>query len=191
MAVTTEMHYQVTVGELRRNLDRGAAVRMLDVRSAAEFETARIPGACNVPLDQLGRFADELAGVDGELVVVCQSGARSNKARIRLSEAGAKSPRVLEGGMEAWQSAGGATEGGRCRWSLERQVRLVAGSLVLGGVLASLRWPPVRLLSGLVGAGLVFAAVTDSCMMGEVLARLPYNRGSRVDVEAAVSALSS
>jgi rhodanese-related sulfurtransferase len=71
MAVTTEMPDKVTVGELRMNLDRGAAVRMLDVRSAAEFETARIPGARNVPLDQLGRFADELAGVDGEFVVVC------------------------------------------------------------------------------------------------------------------------
>lgn len=189
--MTTEMHDKVTVGELRMNLERGAAVRMLDVRSASEFETARIPGACNVPLDQLGRFADELACIDGELVVVCQSGARSNKARVRLSEAGAKSPRVLEGGMEAWQAAGGATEGGCSRWSLERQVRLVAGSLVLGGVLASLRWPPTRLLSGLVGAGLVFAAVIDSCTMGEVLARLPYNRASRLDVEGAVSALSS
>jgi rhodanese-related sulfurtransferase len=189
--MNTRVHTPVTVAELRMNLERGAMVRMLDVRSASEFETARIPGARNVPLAQLDGVANRLAGIDGELVLVCQSGARSDKARIRLSEAGAKSPRVLEGGMEAWQSVGGATEGGCSSWSLERQVRLVAGSLVLGGVLASLRWPPARLLSGLVGAGLVFAAVTDSCMMGEVLARLPYNRGSRVDVEAAVSALSS
>jgi rhodanese-related sulfurtransferase len=76
-------------------------------------------------------------------------------------------------------SAGQPVRRGRPRWTLERQVRLVAGSLVAGSVLVSLRFPRVRYLAGGVGAGLAAAAVTDSCAMGAALARLPYNRGGR------------
>ena len=116
------------------------------------------------------------------MVLICQSGARARKARQVLVAAGAQQVIVLDGGMAEWQGAGGATETGRATWVMERQVRLVAGSLVTAGVLASTRWRPTAALSGAVGAGLVFAAVSNTCAMGELLARLPYNRGPRSDV---------
>ncbi len=93
--------------------------------------------------------------------------------------------------MNAWVAAGGPVErAGKARWSLERQVRLVAGALVLVAVLASIAVPELRFVAGAVGAGLVLAALTDSCVMGMLLARLPYNRGRGADVEAAIARMS-
>ena len=77
------------------------------------------------------------------------------------------------------------------KWALERQVRLVAGGLVAAGIVASLRWPRARFVSGMVGAGLTFAAVTDTCAMGTALAKLPYNRDDSCDVDRIVSELTS
>ncbi len=62
------------------------------------------------------------------------------------------------------------------RWALERQIRLVAGSIVLFAVVASIWWPPARYLAGAIGLGLTLAAITDTCLMGNMLMRLPYNR---------------
>lgn len=76
-------------------------------------------------------------------------------------------------------------------WSIERQVRLVAGSLVAGGVLASLRFPKARFLSGAVGGGLVFAAVSNTCTMGVLLGKLPFNRANAGDLDAALAALTA
>ncbi len=81
--------------------------------------------------------------------------------------------------MAAFRSAGGEIVEGRARWSLERQVRLVAGSLVLGSLIASLRTPKAGLLAGGVGAGLTLSALTDTCTMGRVLSALHYNRGPK------------
>lgn len=76
------------------------------------------------------------------------------------------------------------------KWSLERQVRLVAGAIVLVSILLSIAWPAARFVAGFVGAGLVFAAVSNTCMMGMLLAKLPYNRASSVDVEEMVARLA-
>ncbi|MCW2682980.1 MAG: Rhodanese-like protein, partial [Blastococcus sp.] len=81
---------------------------------------------------------------------------------------------------------------GRRRWALERQVRLVAGSIVAGSVLASIRFPKARFLAGGIGTGLTVAAVTDSCAMGAALSALPYNRGARpVSVDDVLTVLRS
>ena len=165
-------------------------VWVLDVRTAGEYLTCRIPSALNVPLDQLRRYRDELASVTDTVVLVCQMGSRAEQAQRLLTEAGMPRAHVLEGGMVAWQQAEGDVEHGEPRWALERQVRLVAGSIVLGGILASTRFPQAKWLSGAIGGGLTFAAVSNTCMMGNLLARLPYTRGSRRDVERAVSALT-
>lgn len=180
----------VTPGELHSRLADHPELQVLDVRSRSEFENSSIAGAQNVPLDRLGHHAARLAQA-GPMVVVCQSGARAGKAGLRLAGAGAEGIEVLDGGMQAWQAAGGAVTVGRPRWSLERQVRLVAGSLIVAGVLTSVRWHPAVALPGMVGSGLVFAALTDTCTMGEVLAKLPYNRGSRGEIEQAVQRLTS
>ncbi|WP_228281742.1 YgaP-like transmembrane domain [Rubrobacter marinus] len=97
---------------------------------------------------------------------------------------------VLEGGMGAWVAAGKPVERGRGRISMERQVRIVAGALAAaGGVLALTVSPRFGALPAAVGAGLVFAGVTDTCGMASVLSKLPYNRGANCDVDAMVGAL--
>jgi rhodanese-related sulfurtransferase len=97
---------------------------------------------------------------------------------------------VLEGGILAWEQAGGAVRRGRQRWELERQVRLVAGSLVLAGVLGSVLFEPAKCLSGAVGAGLTFAALSNTCAMGMLLSKLPYNRAATCEVDTAIARLA-
>lgn len=158
-------------------------VRVLDVRTPAEFETMHIPGAYNVPLDTLRRHRDELvAHLDGDVVLVCRSGARASQAEQVLAGAGLPDLRVLDGGIVAWERAGGEVRRGKQRWELERQVRLVAGSIVLTSVAVSLFVRRAQLVAGGVGAGLAFAAVSDSCLMGSMLMKLPYNKQASHDV---------
>lgn len=163
---------------------------VLDVRTAGEFRTSHIPGAVNVPLDQIGRYREQLSRASAPLVVVCQAGSRAAQACEQLSAAG-MDVQVLSGGMIAWQQAEGDVERGEQTWALERQVRLVAGSLVMAGVLGSTLVPRMKWLSAAVGGGLTFAAVSNSCLMGNVLSKLPYNRGSQADVERAVETLAA
>lgn len=168
----------------------GEDVRILDVRTPAEFESVHIPGSYNVPLDTLGEHATEIARhATAPVVLVCASGNRAAQAEQRLAQAGMTNVKVLAGGIAEWQAQGAPVRRGRNRWGLERQVRLVAGSLVLAAVVASIRVPPLRYVAGLVGAGLTFSAVTNTCGMAMVLAKLPYNRGATCDIEAAVAAL--
>ncbi|MGH9000664.1 MAG: rhodanese-like domain-containing protein [Acidimicrobiia bacterium] len=157
---------------------------VVDVRAGSEFETGHIPGACHVPLDDVGSHATMLASTLGQadVVLVCKSGGRARQAHEKLAAAGLPGATVLDGGMVAWQAAGGSVKAGRARWELERQVRLVAGSIVLTSTLVSLVKPRARFVAGGVGAGLVFAAVSNTCMMGNLLSKLPYNKGDRADV---------
>ncbi|ROO88650.1 rhodanese-related sulfurtransferase [Actinocorallia herbida] len=150
----------------------GSGALLLDVRTPAEFESAHLPGSVNVPLDTL---PSALASIEAQaagrpVVLVCRSGARARQAQRLVPGA------VLEGGVQAWESDGGSLVRGKQTWSLERQVRFAAGALVFAAVLASLAWPPALVVAAFVGAGLVFAGVTDTCLMGRGLARLPWNR---------------
>lgn len=176
----------IDANQLRNAIDQ---VRLLDVRSASEFETAHIPGSYHVPLDTLGEHCADICGVDAEVVLVCQSGARARQAAEKLAAAGMTNMRVLDGGVNAWTSAGGDVVRGEEKWSLERQVRLVAGSIVLSSVLASTKLPAAKWAAGFVGGGLTFAALSNTCAMGNVLSRLPYNRGASSDVASTVDAL--
>jgi hypothetical protein len=119
------------------------------------------------------------AHLDGPVVLVCQSGHRARTAHQALTATGVEQMAVLDGGIAAHDAAGEPIRRGRRRWALERQVRLVAGGLVAGSVLASLRFPHARFLAGGIGAGLTAAALTDTCAMGAALSALPYNRGRR------------
>lgn len=170
----------------------GTDVLVVDVRTPGEYQSAHIPGSVNLPLDQVEEHSRRIAAdADGRLVLVCQSGGRAEQAQHRLAGAGRPDVAVLTGGMNAWTATGGPVErAGRTRWSLERQVRLVAGSIVLLAVLASIWVPELRYVAGVIGAGLTFAALSNSCLMGTLLARLPYNRAPRADVEAALARLS-
>lgn len=164
-----------------RSAGTGPAPLIVDVRSAAEFEAVHIRGSYHVPLQTLAEHTAELAAhltAADPVVLVCQSGVRAEQARRRLAGAGLAAARVLSGGVPAYAAAGGDIVRGRRRWALERQVRLVAGGLVLAGLGAGRYLSPrARLLAAGVGAGLTMSAVTDTCAMGAALARLPINRG--------------
>jgi rhodanese-related sulfurtransferase len=166
-------------------------VRLLDVRTPAEYETAHVPGSWNVPLAQLREHRDELARhLDDEVVLVCRSGARAGQAEQALADVGLPGLRVLEGGMTAWEASGAPVNRGRPTWELERQVRLVAGGLVASGVAGSALAPRLKWLAGAVGTGLVVAAVTDTCATGAALSRLPWNRGAGdVDMREVLASL--
>lgn len=167
------------------------APRVLDVRSAAEFEAVHLPGSYNVPIETLREHRDELVRhLDEDVVLLCRSGNRAVQAERLLAEHGLSNLHVLEGGIVAWEAAGGEVRRGAARWDIERQVRLVAGSIVLGSVAGSVLVPELKWLAGGVGLGLAAAAVTNSCVMGQLLARLPYNRGASCDLDTIVGQLT-
>jgi rhodanese-related sulfurtransferase len=175
--------------ELQALVDADPRVRVVDVRSGGEFESAHIPGAYNVPIDALGEHQRDLVELGEPVVLVCQSGTRACRAESALLDAGMDNVRVLAGGMNAWQQEGREVVTLRARWPIERQVRLVAGALVAGSIAASVVFPKAKWLAGGIGAGLTVAALTDTCAMGSLLTRLPYNRPAECDVDATVARL--
>jgi rhodanese-related sulfurtransferase len=166
-------------------------VRVLDVRTGGEFESAHIPGSYNVPLDTLAEHVGEFARLDHAIVLVCQSGGRAAQARQQLQAAGKATLHILEGGMNAWIAARGEIGStGKQRWALDRQVRLGAGTVAVASVLASRFFPRARWLAAGVGAGLVYMAITDTCPVSPLVAKLPYNRTAPCDVDAVLAALT-
>lgn len=176
--------------ELRERLNSSQPPRLIDVRTPAEFETAHIPGAYNVPLDLLREHRDEIAKhLDQDVVLVCRSGQRAAQADETLRRAGLSNVHVLDGGITAWESRDFEVKRGTERWDLERQVRLVAGLIVAVSVLVGTFVPGVAWIAFAIGAGLTIAALTNTCAMGMLLARLPYNRGASCDASTIVAQL--
>ena len=167
-------------------------VRIIDVRTPGEFESAHIRGAYNVPLDSLAEHSAEIKRVSEPVVLVCQSGRRAAQAETALKKAGFPNLHVLDGGLNAWTASHKPVVEGRKRLSLERQVRIVAGALAAVGAILSLTVHPwFAFIPAFIGSGLVFAGITDFCGMAMLLAKLPYNRGAACDIDAVVQALRS
>lgn len=161
----------------------GQKLDLIDVRTPMEFQGAHVQFARNIPLDELNpaKVMQARNGSSGEpLYVVCQSGGRSKKACEKFQQAGFTNVIDVEGGTQACEIAGLPLVRGKKVMSLERQVRIAAGSLVLTGVI--LGWqvhPAFYGLAAFVGAGLTFAGITDTCGMGMMLAKMPWNRVSQ------------
>lgn len=186
-----QMPRRVSVAELRDWLTQPDRPRLVDVRSTAEFRAAHIPSAYNVPLPLLREHRDEFAEpLDEQIVVICRTDRRAAQAEEILASAGLSRLHVLSGGMTAWQQADCLVARGAGRWDLERQVRFVAGGIVVSSLLASTVVPQVKWLAGGIGAGLVIAAATDSCLMGMLLAKLPYNRDLEPDLSDVLTDLA-
>ncbi|MFE2127365.1 rhodanese-like domain-containing protein [Streptomyces amritsarensis] len=180
----------LTPTALQQLIDSGRGPRVLDVRTPGEFRTVHIPGSYNVPLDTLREHrAELLTHLDEDVVLVCRSGARAAQAEQAFAEAGLPNLRVLDGGMMAWEAAGAPVNRGEARWDLERQVRLIAGSIVLVTGVVGVIVPGAHLIGTAIGAGLTFAALSNTCAMGMMLAKLPYNRGPRADIRTVISSL--
>lgn len=163
--------------ELQERLGRGESCELWDVRTPVEYREVHAAPARSAPLDRLDPEAVRRSRPDGEaLYVICRSGSRGRQACERLRAVGVEAVNV-EGGTQAWEAAGLPLVRGRKAISLERQVRIAAGSLVLLGVgLGLLVHPALLGLAAFVGAGLVFAGLTDTCGMGLLLARMPWNQ---------------
>lgn len=172
MAVTT-----ISPQRLQELAAGGTAVELIDVRTPVEYREVHVPFARNVPLDRLDPASVRSGGRDAALYVICRTGGRARQACDALSAAGYPNIVNVEGGTLAWDTAGLPVVRGKKAISLERQVRIAAGSLVLIGVaLAYFVHPYFIGLSAFVGAGLVFAGVTDTCGMGIILSRMPWNQ---------------
>ena len=170
----------ITPTDFQRLLAAQPGLVLLDVRTPAEFAEVHLPQARNVPLGSLDAqlfLKSTPIPADQALYLTCLSGARAAKAAERFAEAGFERTVLILGGTKAWIDASLPVTRGEAKViSLERQVRIAAGSLVLTG--AALGWlvhPGFFGLSAFVGAGLVFAGITDFCGMGLLLARLPWN----------------
>jgi rhodanese-related sulfurtransferase len=163
--------------ELQKILATQPSATVIDVRTPVEFAEVHVPQARSMPLDELKPDALQLAK-DQPVYLLCRSGQRATKAADKFAKEGFTQPIVIAGGTLAWIDANlPVTRGTTKVISLERQVRIVAGGIVFVGVLlahfldARFIW-----LSGFVGAGLVFAGITDYCGMGLLLAKMPWNK---------------
>ncbi len=146
---------------------------LVDVRTKGECRAAWVEGSEQRELGSL-----DLQGFSGqEVLLLCKTGSRAKKAAARFADAAPEQVQVVDGGLDAWEAAGLPISRGQGSMSLERQVRIGAGLLVvLGVVLALLVNPWFWVLPAFVGSGLIFAGVTDWCGMGLLLARMPWNR---------------
>ena len=172
----------VKVEELKQQRDRGAMMLLVDVRSGSEYGTGHVPGAVNIPLEQVESRVGDLG--TQPVVLICKSGKRARMA-AGLLEPRRNDVAVLEGGTDAWRKGNLPLVASLpTRWSLERQVRLGAGLIALVGAVLALtlevRW---AYLSALVGLGLTMAGLTDFCPMALVMGKMPWN-GPRTCPEA-------
>lgn len=190
--MTPSLPNTVDTVRARELVNADPSTRIIDVRTPGEFATAHIPGSHNVPLDLLRSRRAELNGSHADpLLLVCASGARAEQARGFLVEAGLGTPTVLSGGIIAWEQQDAPIVRGAAKWAMERQVRLVAGSIVLTGVLGSVFAPRLKWLAAGIGGGLTFSALTNTCGMARLLALLPYNRTPKSDAGNLLTALTA
>jgi len=167
----------ITPADLQQILAAHPSSQVIDVRTPVEFAEVHVPQARSVPLNELKPGLLQFAK-DQPVYLLFRSGQRATKAAEKFAREGFSQPIVVEGGTLAWIDANlPVTRSGVKVMSLERQVRITAGSLVFIGV--ALGWFVHRGFYGLsafVGAGLVFAGITDFCGMGLLLARMPWNK---------------
>ncbi|MDX2933862.1 rhodanese-like domain-containing protein [Streptomyces ipomoeae] len=174
--------------------ERLPELTVVDVRTPGEYASGHLPGALNIPLDQWERALPALKESTAELLVVCASGARSEKACAVLAGHGIAAA-TLTGGTSAWAAGGHELHrpaaGARATWAMERQVRLTAGGLVLVGLGLGLLHPAWQLLSAGIAGGLVLSALTNTCGMAVMLGKLPHNRPRPADLDATLARLAA
>lgn len=158
----------------------GEPVDIIDVRTPIEFREVHAENSRNVPLDALDPHAvlSERRGKDSDPVyLICRSGNRASRACEAFAAVGFPNVVNIDGGIQAWEAEGLPVKRGKKAVSLERQVRIAAGFLVfLGATLGFFVHPYWIGLSAFVGAGLMFAGITDTCAMGLLIARMPWNQ---------------
>lgn len=165
----------IAPNELSQAIKSGKPVVIVDVRTPAEFESEHILGAINIPLTELPAQLPETKA-NQELVLACRTDRRATTAAELLAAQGLAS-KVLAGGVTAWRNQGLALIEGRKSVPLDRQVQMIAGSLILSGTLLGVfvnkTW---FVVPGFVGAGLTYAGLSGNCGLAVILSRAPWNR---------------
>jgi rhodanese-related sulfurtransferase len=180
---SAEAMQSITVQELAKHHAR-QPIELIDVRTRFEFSELHASPAKNIPLGDLDpdmiMSMHAATSDDQPLYFICQSGKRSFKASKKFAAAGFDNIVNVIGGTQAWQAAGLPVEQNKQAVSLERQVRIAAGTITLVGILlANLIHPFCMIVAVFVGAGLVFAGITDTCGLGILLSKMPWNRSLR------------
>lgn len=161
-----------------RKLQHSEDALLLDVRTPAEIRQSELEACTCVPHEKVSSCPDlDQLPRDREIIIICASGKRATMAAEALEGKGFTHLSVMEGGVNQWKSEGLPVKEGKGVMSLERQVRIAAGALVASG--AALAWfvnPTWVILPGFVGCGLVFAGITDTCGMGMMIAKMPWNK---------------
>lgn len=167
----------VSPEEARALIEKDPGTELLDVRSAFEYDEMHIARSRNIPLDSLKTKAAGLAKENKKFIVLCRTGNRSAMAADMLIETGLAGVKILSGGITRWQKEGLSLEKGRGGISLERQIRAIAGTLVFFGTFLGVflsQW--FFIIPAFVSIGLIYAGITDNCMMATLLMKLPYNK---------------
>jgi rhodanese-related sulfurtransferase len=171
-----------SANELAARLASDPTLELIDVRTPSEFQSVHVFGAKSFPLETLDpkTFLSGRSSDSGDpLYLICGSGVRSRKACEAFYKAGYEEVVNVEGGTQACLKQGLRVVRGKATISLERQVRIAAGSIVLLATIAGVLLHPLFLgLAGFVGAGLIFAGITDTCGMGMVLTKMPWNQSA-------------
>jgi rhodanese-related sulfurtransferase len=173
-AKTLEM---ITPKEAQELTAKDSNVKLLDVRSALEYNEVHINNSINIPIDMISAKIKELSESNQAYIVLCRTGNRSPMAADMLLQSGIGSVKVMAGGMMRWQKERLPVIAGEGGISLERQVRVIAGILVLLGIImAQFVNNAFIWISIWVSCGLIFAGLTNNCLMGMLLMKLPYNK---------------
>ena len=168
---------KITAKDLNDRTKSKEKITVLDVRSASELSEARVENAIHIPLNELSSRISELKKIDGEITTLCKTGNRATIAAQALLQAGFNNVSLIEGGIIGLEKSGYSLIKSKVKWSLERQVRFLAGTLVLLFSLLALfinQW--FALGSLFIGGGLIFAGITNKCGMAALLLKLPYNK---------------
>lgn len=169
----------ITPQQLNELKSSGQEVLLIDVRTPIEFQEVHVEFARNIPLNRLETDAvlSKQADPERPIYFICRSGSRGRQACERLKTLGVTNAVNVDGGTLAWEQAGFPVIRGKKAISLERQVRIAAGTLILTSITLAILIHPYWIgLAAFVGAGLIFAGVTDYCGMGLLLARMPWNQ---------------
>ena len=170
------MNNYIEAEQLRAKINSTEDIQLIDVREAIEYHSEKIAGAISAPLSKFNESSEQINQSE-HAYLICKSGGRAKEFAEKLNKIGYQNFTILEGGMTAWMEKNYAIVKGKSKvWSLERQVRIAAGGLVLCGVILSFAFNlNFIFISAFVGMGLVFSGITDTCGMGLVLAKMPWN----------------
>lgn len=167
----------VSPQEVFARQSRDDIVHLVDVRTPPEFEALHADGAQLLPLDRLETVTIDGAGITKPIYLLCNTGNRATQAAEKMIERGYSNVHVVDGGTERWVNDGLPVVRGKASISLERQVQIAIGTLVILKVFLGFTISPVFFaLAALIGAGLVFAGLTQSCAMAKLLTHMPWNQ---------------